>query len=116
MIRPGDREILALFHDLAPELEVQLETPRSFDLESVMQAALQMVVFASSIGAFAGLWKVLQELIRRHSNALVVMRYVAEDGREVEIKYTALTRAEAEEMIACHPPAAQAAVKLIVHG
>ena len=101
-------EFEALAGDHAPDLNMEFHATRSADL------LMQIIVSAQALGAFAGLWNLIQVWLSRHSGHTVKVKYIAERGEEVEVEYTNLTRREAEEMIRARPPKVEGPVRVIV--
>ena len=91
-----------------PELRVQESRVRSLEFLH------QLLIWGTSLGAFGGLWKVVEVIILRHANAAVKISYTSEDGSLVEVSYTKLTNKEAAKRIAAHPPSLKDPMKVIV--
>ena len=73
-----------------------------------------VLVWATSIGAFGGLWKVFELFVKRHANCRVRLSYVSVDGSNIEVTHENLTRKEAETILAKHPPRTEEPARLVV--
>src|SRR5512136_650007 len=85
-------EFLQLFKDEAPDLDIEEQETRYVELIS------QFLVFGTTIGAFGGLWKVIELWVKRYANATVKIVYKNQDGKTVEIQYTNLTQKEVKNI------------------
>lgn len=64
----------------------------------------QFLVFASTIGLFSGLWKVIEFWINHREITSVKISYTSETGKDLEITYSKLTMEDARKIIEEHPP------------
>ena len=74
----------------------------------------QILIWASTIGAFSGLWKVIELWVKRYANASIKMNYKAQDGSTVDVEYNNLTKKEAEKFLTSHPPKTENPVKIVL--
>jgi|GEM_PF-5895917 len=83
--------VLGLVATEAPELRVERQRVRG------LEVVTQLLLFGSSIGAFSGLWKVVELLVRRYANCVVRIKATRSDGSTIEIEHRELLRKEAED-------------------
>lgn len=87
-----EQDVLGIIMEEAPELRVESQR-----LKGGLEVLTQLLLFGSSIKAFAGLWNVVELLIRRRANYTVRLRATGDDGSSLEMEVSELTRREAEE-------------------
>ena len=104
----SERDFLELLREHAPDIRVEVFKPRGLEILG------ELLFYGTSIGAFAGLWKVVQVFISRHANASITISYTSADGSQVKVAYTALTRKEAQAHLDAHPPSLEEPVHVIV--
>ena len=107
---PGEF-LLELAAAHAPELRFEKVPQQSFE---PIVSLVSLLVWAASIGAFGGLWKVIELFVKRHANCRVRLSYVSVDGANIEVTHETLTRKEAETILAKHPPRTEEPARLVV--
>lgn len=101
-------EFIELLSNNTAELIIKERETRGVDI------ICQLFATAISIGAFSGLWKVIELWVKRYANAKVKVTYTAVDGSVVEVEYSNLTKAEAEQTVQKHPIRIEDDIKIVV--
>lgn len=100
------QDFYQLLRTESPDLEIEQVSDRSLDVIE------QYLVFATSIGLFSGLWKVVELYVTRHASETVKISYLTEDGITVEIEYNNKTVKEVKELLSKHLPKGDHPVKI----
>jgi hypothetical protein len=107
MPKPTRQEFLALLQEHSKDFMFQEKEHRSGEI------LCQIIAYGTSIGAFGAIWEVLQTWISRHASVTVKVSYTAENDEIIELTYSHLTRAEAEESVRKRTPKSDRPVKIV---
>ncbi len=106
MTETEKQSFLQMLADKLPELEVE-----DFSTRSVSEV-YQFLLFASTIGLFGGLWKVIEFWVQERSIATIRVSYTSNSGQKVDVEYTKLTRNEAQTFLLNYPPVVESPIKI----
>lgn len=102
-------EFLELLAQETAELQV-----KELHTRGALETISQMLIYGSTIGAFGGLWKIIELWVKRHANIAVKITYKAEGGATINIEYNKLTKSEVDRFINEYPPKVENPVKIIL--
>jgi hypothetical protein len=105
---------LKLLSENAPELVSKEVSVRA--IGGLVDFIGQFFLYGSAIGAFSGLWKVIELWVKRYANVSVKIHYKADDGTDVDIEYNNLTKKEAEKHFLANNPKLEKPVKVLLIG
>jgi hypothetical protein len=79
---------------------------------STVDAIYHIVLAASGLGVFSGLWKVFQLFFLRYTSCRVKIAYESRDGARVEQEFTRLSQVDALKIAEAHPPSGHVLVQV----
>jgi len=89
-----------------PEIEINELKVRSSEFIT------QLILYGYTLGAFGGLWKVIQFFIKKYSNISVRLTYKSSDGSKINVNYNGLTKKEANKILSENPPDIKSPLKI----
>lgn len=87
-------------------------TFKEVDTRSATDLIYQLLIYGSTIGAFSGLWKVIELWVKRYANATVKITYKTQSDETVNVEYNNLTKKEAEKYLNSHLPRIENPIKV----
>lgn len=108
MTEQEKNEFLQMLTKHVPDLEIEDFSQRA------ITSFYDFLVFTSTIGLFAGLWRVIEFWVTQRNITTIKINYNSQNGSKIEVEYTKLSQRQAKAILEDNPPAENGPVRLLV--